>query len=332
MYIKYLGVYHVKSSSVPCFRFRSRSRSCPPFCTLCGRAVGRFRARLVAQGLRPVVVGLGCRRSVLLRLCRWAVCHVLGASPSFRLSRLCRSCSSAGLGGLAAGGSFVVPWAIVGACCAVIVSGSYLVSGLLSALGHGAVAVAGSRSLPAGGAGVVAGIVQLLIGSGRSIVVGCASGADAAAVSAVLIAGEAGRLQVLAAFGPVSPPWKAARYSAPGAFRASAVSEVAGAALAGVSVVWWAGGGPSVYLCARLAARTRAVVSAASGGLVLFFSSPQSRGSLLAARSAVGRGLPVVAFPLGFSAAQLPALGAGAWSPVSEASAWAWVPGQVGLF
>ncbi len=211
-------------------------------------------------------------------------------------------------------------------------------SSLLSVLGSGsgAVAVAGSRSLPSGGAAVVAGVVKSVLGSGRSVVVGCASGADAAAVSAALTAGEAGRLRVFAAFGPVSPPWRAARYSAPGAFRSSAVSAVAAAALVSVPVVWWAGGGPNVSLCARLAARTRAVVSAASAGLVVFFSSPDSRGSLLAARSAVGRGLPVVAFPLGFPAAQLPALGAGVWSLVSgasaSASAWVWQSSQAGLF
>ncbi len=228
-----------------------------------------------------------------------------------------------------------MPWAGL-VCSALHAVGVNLVAGLLSILGPGPVAVAGSRSLPVGGAGVVAGVVQSLLVSGRSVVVGCASGADEAVVSAVLAAGESGRLRIFAAFGPISPPWKAARYSAPGAFRTSAVSAVASATLAGVSVVWWAGGGSNVSLCARLAARTRVVVSAASGGLVVFFSSPGSRGSLLAARSAVGRGLPVVAFPLGFPAAQLPALGAGVWSLVSgasaSASAWVWQSSQAGLF
>jgi hypothetical protein len=85
-----------------------------------------------------------------------------------------------------------------------------------------------------------------------------------------------------------------------------------------------------VPLRARLAARTRAVVAKASVGLVVFFGSPASRGSALAAQLAAARGLPVVAFPLGLVPAQLPLLGYGSWVPAGGsgvwAGAWVWVP------
>jgi TRAP-type C4-dicarboxylate transport system permease small subunit len=114
------------------------------------------------------------------------------------------------------------------------------------------------------------------------------------------------------------------------------VDVVLAAAGAGVPVTWWAGGGPSVPLRARLSRRTRAVVAEASAGCMVFFGSPVSRGSLLAAQVAVERELPVVAFPLGFPAVALPALRAGAWVPVGGAGVWArawrWVAGQSELF
>jgi hypothetical protein len=123
------------------------------------------------------------------------------------------------------------------------------------------------------------------------------------------------RLAVFAAFGP----------GGAGACSLSAVGPVALAAAAGASVRWWAGGGQAVPLPARLAARTRAVVAAATSGLLLFPASPSSRGSWLAARLAVARGLPVVVVPLGFPASALPAFGAGAWVPSGLVSAgWAW--------
>ncbi|WP_456374136.1 hypothetical protein [Thiolapillus sp.] len=74
-------------------------------------------------------------------------------------------------------------------------------------------------------------------------------------------------------------------------------------------------------------------MAAASSGLVAFLSSPSSRGSALACRLAAARGLPVVAFPLGFHGQQFPALGAGQWVPCQQggvwAAAWQWqaVPG-----
>jgi hypothetical protein len=197
------------------------------------------------------------------------------------------------------------------------------------------VAVAGSRSLPPQASALVAAVCRSLVASGRSLVVGCAVGADAAVLSAGL---PPSAVQSFAAFGPVSPSWPApsGRYSAPGAWSGSAVREVAEFLFAGGSVAWWAGGGPSVPLPARLAARTRAVVAQASAGCVVFFGSPSSRGSLLAARCAADRGLPVFAFPVGFAGSLLPSLGAGSWVPVSGvgawSSAWRWAPSSLRIF
>ena len=85
-------------------------------------------------------------------------------------------------------------------------------------------------------------------------------------------------------------------------------------------VSWLAGGSLAVPLPARLSARTRAVVGSASVCAVVFFASPSSRGSFLAARAAVARGLPVFAFACGFDPELLPLLGSGgSWSvfPIS---------------
>ena len=184
----------------------------------------------------------------------------------------------------------------------------------------GVVAVAGSRALPAGGAALVAEAARVLAGSGCSLVVGCCRGADAAVFSSVPAS------RVLCAFGPAGE----------GAGPASAVGPVLAFAASGGAVAWWAGGGSSVPLFARLARRTRAVVSCASSGLVLFPSSPESRGSWLAAELAVARGLPVVVVPLGFSPSLLPSLGAGGWVRANASGAfsgaWCWVASQGEFF
>lgn len=194
----------------------------------------------------------------------------------------------------------------------------------LSAAPAGVVAVAGSRQLPAGAAAVVAGVAAALAGAGLAVSVGCCVGADAAVLSAV----PASALRVFAAFGPVSPPWVAARYSAPGACSLSAVAEVARALLAGASVSWWAGGGAFVPLAARLAARSGAVVAAASVGAVVFLSGPPGprSGSWLVARAAAARSLPLVVVPLGFAGSALPLLAPGGGWRSLGAGAWLWCP------
>lgn len=209
----------------------------------------------------------------------------------------------------------------------------------------GKVGFCGSRALPASGSvsALVAGVVGSVLGGpgGRSVAVGCSLGGDALVVSSALAAGGSSRLFVFAAFGPVSPPWPAARVSAPGASSSvSSVSGVAAALVAGASVSWWAGGGPAVPLAGRLAGRSAALVSAiaSSGpgaGLVGFVSFPcppdvlpssspsrcfsgAGSGSWASLALAAGLGVPIVVFPVGLPASALPAW-AGTWSPLSGA-------------
>jgi hypothetical protein len=186
----------------------------------------------------------------------------------------------------------------------------------------GVVALAGSRSLSVSGSRLVASVVNELISCGCALVCGCATGADAAVIGSAPV----GSLRVFAIFG---------HSGAGSAGSVSAVSVVQQFARRGGWVRWWSGGQRGL-LRVRLAARTSAVVSAATAGLVLFPASPSARGSWLAAKLAVSRGLPVVAFPLGFSPSLLPALGAGRWVAVGApgvwASAWRWVHGQENLF
>ena len=185
------------------------------------------------------------------------------------------------------------------------------------------VAVAGSRSLPPGGRALVGAVCRALMGAGLSLSVGCCVGADAVALAAVVAAGRASRLSVFAAFGP----------GGAGACSLSAVPVVLSAARAGAAVSWLAGGPLSVPLARRLVARSAAVVAAASVGAVVFFGSPSSAGSALVCCLAAARGLPVVAFPLGFPAASLPLPAAGAWAPVPAVpGAFLFVPSQAGLF
>jgi predicted Rossmann fold nucleotide-binding protein DprA/Smf involved in DNA uptake len=175
-------------------------------------------------------------------------------------------------------------------------------------------AVAGGRDLGAEFAPLVAEVCALL----PAVAVGCASGCDSLVLRWAVSAGAVARVQCFAAFGACGV----------GAVPAvSAVSAVSAFARAGGEVSWWSGGAPALPARARLAARSRAVVGAASG-LIVFFSSPNSRGSLLAARAAAGRGLPVFAFACGFSPAALPSLApGGGWRSSSRfAGAWQWQP------
>jgi hypothetical protein len=214
------------------------------------------------------------------------------------------------------------------------------------------VMLAGSRDL-APGAADIAAVVSVLVASGSRLVTGCARGADAQAIRAALALGSPGSaaLSVLAAHGPVSPPYPAARYSAPGAWSGSAVADVAAALLAGVSVSWWAGGGPDVDLRARLARRSlaavRLVASGAPGsGLVAWPSRlpphpfragawPSCGSGTWASVAAAARvGLPVVVVPVGELArlplSSWPALAAGGdWCPLTSgvlAGAALWSP------
>jgi hypothetical protein len=184
------------------------------------------------------------------------------------------------------------------------------------------VAVAGSRDLPASASAFVVQVASAIVGGGGSLVVGCCSGADAAVLSAVPGFIPPSLVRCLCAFG------SGGIASGP----ASAVAQVSAFAGSGGAVQWWAGGPASVPLRVRLAARTRAVIAAADSGLVVFFASPSSRGSLLACRCAVSRGLPVVAFPVGFPCSNLPSLGAGSWVPFGSFGGFKWVDKQAFIF
>lgn len=189
----------------------------------------------------------------------------------------------------------------------------------------GVVAFAGSRALPVSFAPQVATAVRSVLRSGRSVSVGCCVGLDFAVLSALCAASPRSG-SCFAVFGA----------DGGGACSLSAVSAVSVFAAAGGAVSWWAGGDLSVPLPARLAIRSAVVIAAASVACVVFFSSPGSRGSLLAASLAVKRGLPVFAFACGFCPSLLPLLGSGAWSVVGGSGVWAdafvWVSHQNILF
>ena len=140
-------------------------------------------------------------------------------------------------------------------------------------------AFAGPRQLPPGGQEIILSALAAHSRPGVRWALGCATGADAFALSVLLPREIAG---VFAAFGP----------DGYGSCPVSSVSGVLAAAAAGVPVSWWAGGVPPVSLSARLAQRTRALVSSATSGLVAYLV-PGSKGTALAVSLARSRGLPV---------------------------------------
>lgn len=185
--------------------------------------------------------------------------------------------------------------------------------------GSRVVLVGGSRRLSPAGLGVVRVVASLLACSGSSFVLGCASGADAAFLSAlVLLFGvQPRRVQVFAA-----APF--ANFKGDGADRV--------AVQLGVRVVWGAGGGVSVPVRARLAKRSAAAASFASFG-VFVVESPSSKGSLRTASILARSGCPVRFFCVGFEGApDIPPDRKGEWvsiGSVGSASAWAWKDAQM---
>lgn len=179
----------------------------------------------------------------------------------------------------------------------------------------------GSRGLPSVGAagGLVSRVVGAVVSSGRSVAVGCASGGDAAALSARLAlpfppSRSRSALSVFAVGGPGGAGfWRCSAVSVVSRAAALAVSPGFGLS-APVSVRWWAGGAAGVRLGARLAARSaalvRAVAAGGSGsGLVGFVSGgwSASPGSWRSVGLALAAGLPVVVFPVGCSVSCFPA-------------------------
>lgn len=133
---------------------------------------------------------------------------------------------------------------------------------------------------------VVSGAVSAWLASGGGVVCGSSAGADALVVRAVLAAGGAPSLRVLAAFSS----------SGAGAVSCSSVSSALAAASAGASVVWLAGGPLSLPARARLAARSVSAAFLASGGVVFSAGGALGPGSSLAVSSLVSRGCPVWLF------------------------------------
>ena len=169
-------------------------------------------------------------------------------------------------------------------------------------------AFGGSRVLGSESSRLASAAASALLARGCRLAVGCCTGADACALAASVALGLAFRVDVLGAFGSLDP---AGRWPL-GACPSSAVGAVRRAVSSGASFRAWSGGGVSVPLSARLAARTRAVARAANAGAVVVLA-PGSKGALLLARAVARRGLPVVALPV--AGAALPALG-GRWAPV----------------
>jgi hypothetical protein len=196
------------------------------------------------------------------------------------------------------------------------------------------VAVCGSRVLPAALRPHVERVTAYLLDAGAGLAVGCCVGVDECVIQASARWGFH-RVTVWSAFGPVSPVLAPPprHYIAAGSWPGSALAAVAQHRQRGGLVMPWAGGGPHLPLKVRLANRTRTVIADATASAVVLFSSPRSHGSALACRLALARGLPVFAFPLGFSGSLLPALGPGAWQamagPGCWAQAWRWVPAQI---
>ncbi len=173
------------------------------------------------------------------------------------------------------------------------------------------VSFGGSRVLTRAFFPLVSRVVAACLLRGFSVRVGCARGADAAVVSAVLAASAAPRLSVFCAGSPRA-----------GALAASA---------AGARVVAWAGGCSSLPAVARLAIRSRRCV-AGSSVAVFFLASANSAGSLGAAAAAVAAGARVFAFSCGFETAPVSLRGcSGAWQPscLAGCPCFVWQPAAV---
>jgi hypothetical protein len=181
------------------------------------------------------------------------------------------------------------------------------------------IAFGGSRSYA--NRNQVVQVIKAVLQSGAAVSVGCAIGADALVITAVVGAGRADHLRIYAAFGA----------SGAGAWAGSAVSVVMSAARAGAAVIWLAGGAPgAVPLRARLAQRSAASLTKASAA-VFFMDGDGTPGSLNTAALAVKRRIQVFAF---CAVQPRPLAGcAGNWQPCQFANlaAWQWLPAQLTL-
>ena len=141
--------------------------------------------------------------------------------------------------------------------------------------------------------------------SGGKLVVGCARGADALVVEAVLSAGYASQLHIFAIGGADGRGFSRGARGAP-------VAMIQDAAEAGATMHWWAGGGPEVPITGRLVKRSCAAV--------MFTHAQGGRGVMgfvdsLPGRPWIGRGL-------------WRSCGSGTWSTLA-AAAWLGLPTYV---
>jgi hypothetical protein len=183
----------------------------------------------------------------------------------------------------------------------------------------------GSRGVGLAALPLVRSVVAEVLRRPVLVGAGCAVGADALALEAVVAGVPASRLSVFCAFAS----------SGAGSWRGSALGSVRLARRAGASLSWLVGGPLSVPLRVRLAARSASAVRwcAAGGsgsGLVAFLSSPSSPGSLGALRLGSSLGLPCVVWCLGFSGSLLPSLsGPGSWVCLPSGAWFWWVPSAI---
>jgi len=182
------------------------------------------------------------------------------------------------------------------------------------------VAFVGSRGLSPTFSKLVEAVLKSVIDSDRVISVGCCTGLDAF----VLGAAPPEKVYCFSAFGEDEQ----------GACCYSATAHVKQFYDWGGIVKYWSGGkGP---LKNRLSNRTKAVIYSASVSTVIFFGSPSSKGSALACRLSISRGLRVYAFACGFPGEQLPTLKNGKWKRVGGSGiwsdSWCWKASQVVIF
>jgi len=182
------------------------------------------------------------------------------------------------------------------------------------------VAFVGSRGLSPSFSPLVESVIQSVISSDRFISVGCCTGLDAFVLGAAPI----DKVYCFSAFGEKEQ----------GACCFSATAHVKQFYDRGGIVQYWSGG--KGLLKKRLPNRTKAVINSATISTVVFFGSPNSKGSALACRLSIDRGLNVYAFACGFSGAELPIFNSGKWERVGSSGIWSeswrWKPSQVTVF
>ena len=167
--------------------------------------------------------------------------------------------------------------------------------------------------------------------SGGKVVVGCARGADALVVEAVLSAGYASQLHIFAIGGADGRGFSRGARGAP-------VALIQEAAEAGATMHWWAGGGPEVPITGRLVKRSCAAVTFTNAqggrGVMGFVDSLPGRpwvgrglwrscgsGTWSTLAAAVWLGLPTYVCPVGwdlfleFNLPALPTSRVGKWIP-----------------